>query len=84
MSEFRKRKRKRKFLCCAHFNSIKQAHEIRKFHVAVMQQGLSNLQKSVMHVQSFFLPILTYSFFLLFTVTVAKTPCCCDLEMLLP
>ena len=37
--------------------SIKQAREIRKFPVAVVQQRLRNIQKSVMHVQSCFLPI---------------------------
>ena len=31
---------------------IKQAREIRKFHVAVEQRRLRNVQKSVMHVQS--------------------------------
>ena len=31
---------------------IKRAHEIRKFHVAVVQPRLRNVQKSVMHVQS--------------------------------
>ena len=30
--------------------SIKRASEIRKFHVAVVQQRLRNVQKSVMHV----------------------------------
>ena len=64
--------------------SIKWAREIRKFHVSIMQQGLRNVQKGMMHGQSFLLPILTNSFFLLFTVAVAKTPCCCDPEMLLP
>ena len=34
--------------------SIKRAREIRKFHVAVVQQRLRNVQKSVMHVQSCF------------------------------
>ena len=33
-------------------HSIKRAHEIRKFHVAVVQRRLRNIQKSVMHVQS--------------------------------
>ena len=33
---------------------IKRASEIRKFHVAVVQQRLRNVQKSVMHVQSCF------------------------------
>ena len=38
--------------------SIKRAREIRKFHVAVVQQRLRNVQKSVMHVQScFFWPM---------------------------
>ena len=32
--------------------SIKRASEIRKFHVAVVQQRLRNVQKSVMRVQS--------------------------------
>ena len=31
---------------------IKRASEIRKFHVAVVQQQLRNVQKSLMHVQS--------------------------------
>ena len=34
--------------------SIKWAREIRKFHVAVVQQRLRNVQKSVMHVQTCF------------------------------
>ena len=33
-------------------SSIKPATEIRKFHVAVVQQRLRNVQKSVMHVES--------------------------------
>ena len=32
--------------------SIKRAHEIRTFHVVVVQRKLRNVQKSVMHVQS--------------------------------
>ena len=32
--------------------SIKRAREIRKFHVAVMQRRLKNVQKSAVHVQS--------------------------------
>ena len=35
--------------------SIKQASEIRKFHVAVVEQRSRNVQKSVMDVQSRFL-----------------------------
>ena len=33
-------------------HSMKRAHEIRKFHVAVVQRRLRNVQKGVMHVQS--------------------------------
>ena len=36
--------------------SIKRAHETRMFHVAVVQQRLRNVQKSVMHVQK--LPVV--------------------------
>ena len=40
--------------------SMERAREIRKFHVAVVQQRLRNVQKSVKHVKScfFFVPIL--------------------------
>ena len=40
--------------CVVVTNSIKRAREIRKFHVAVVQQRLRNVQKSVMHVQRWF------------------------------
>ena len=43
------RKRKTKFLCCAH--QLQRAREIRKFRVAVVQQRLRNVQKNVMRVQ---------------------------------
>ena len=64
--------------------SIKQASEIRKFHVAVVQQRLRNVQKRVMQVQSCFFGILNVFFFWLFVVAVAKTPYCCHEEILLP
>ena len=54
------RKRKRNFLCCAHL-----LHKIkwnRTFHVAVLQQRLRNVQKSVMHVQSWFFANLNLFF----------------------
>ena len=44
------RKKENKHFCAVFTFSMKRAHEIRKFHVAVMQQRL----KSVMHVQSCF------------------------------
>ena len=37
--------------------SIKRAREIRKFHVAVVQQRLRNVQESVMHVQRCFFAV---------------------------
>ena len=43
--------------------SIKRAREIRKFHVAVLQQRLRNVQKSMMHVQRCFFANLNLSFF---------------------
>ena len=38
-------------VCAVFTYSIKQAREIRRFHVVVVQQQLRNVQKSVMHVQ---------------------------------
>ena len=42
--------------------SIKWTREIRKFHVAVMQQRLKNVQKSMMHAQSCFFANLNVLF----------------------
>ena len=56
-------KRKRNFLCCAHLPLHKAGEWNRKFHVAVVQQWLSNVQKSVMHVQSWFFANLKLLFF---------------------
>ena len=47
---FKLRKRKKKCVVFTYF--IKRAHEIRKFHVVVVQRRLRNVQKSVLHVQS--------------------------------
>ena len=38
--------------CAVFTNSIERVREIRKFHVAIVQRALTNVQKSVMHVQS--------------------------------
>ena len=62
--------------------SIKRARETSMFHVAVVQQRLRNVQKSVMHVQSFYFCQSKPIALLLFAV--AKTPCCCDPNILLP
>ena len=66
-----------------------RAHEIRKFHVAVVQPRLRNVQKSVMHVQSCCFankPVALFA--VLFTVAVAvvvaQTVYFCDPEILLP
>ena len=45
-------KKERKFFPAVFTYSVKRAREIRKFHVAVVQRGLKNVQKRVMHVQS--------------------------------
>ena len=44
--------RKKIHFCVVFTDSINRAREIRKFHVAVRQQRLQNVQKGVMHVQS--------------------------------
>ena len=51
--------------CAVLTYSIKGAREIRKFHVAVVQQRPRNVQKSVIHVQRcfFFFANLTLLFF---------------------
>ena len=64
--------------------SIKRAREIRKFHVAVVQQRLRNVQKRVMQVQRCFFCQCKPIVFLLFAVAVAKTPYCYHPEILLP
>ena len=47
---FRLRKRKK---CVVFTYFTKRAREIRKFHVVFVQRRLRNVQKSVMHVQSY-------------------------------
>ena len=59
-------------VCAVLTYSIKGAREIRKFHVAVVQQRPRNVQKSVIHVQRcFFFANLTLLFFFMFAVAVA-------------
>ena len=53
----------KQIFCVVLTYSIKRAREIRKFHVAVVQQRLRNVQKSVMHVQRCFFPTLNLLFF---------------------
>ena len=40
--------KERETFCVVFTYSVKQVHEIRKFHVAVKQQWLKNVQKSVL------------------------------------
>ena len=47
--------------CVVFTYSIKQTREIRKFHVAVVQWQLRNVQKSVMHAQSCYFANLSLS-----------------------
>ena len=44
--------KERETFCVVFTYSVKQVHEIRKFHVAIVQRWLKNVQKSVMHVSS--------------------------------
>ena len=60
-------KRKRKFLCVLTY-PIKRARQIRKFHVAVVQRRLRNIQKSVMHVQSCYFANINLFLFLPFSL----------------
>ena len=54
--------------------SIKRAREIRKFHVAVVQQPLRNVQKSVIHVQRCFLVNLNLLFLFCSLSPLQKLP----------
>ena len=54
--------------CVVFTYSVKQAREIRKFHVAVVHLRLRNVQKSVMHVQSCCFANRFYFFAVLVTV----------------
>ena len=51
---YQRLEKEKKTLCVVLTYFIKWAREIRKFHVAFVQQRLRNVQKSVMHVQSCF------------------------------
>ena len=60
--------------------SVKQVHEIRKFHLPVMQRWLKNVQKSVMHVQSSCFANINL---LLFCRSLCRPRCCCLSSLLL-
>ena len=60
--------------------SVKQVHEIRKFHLPVVQRWLKNVQKSVMHVQSCCFANLNL---LLFCRSLCRPRCCCLSSLLL-
>ena len=73
--------------CVLFSYSIKRAHEIRKFHVVVVQPRLRNVQKSVMHVQSCCFankPVALFAVLFTVAVVLAQAPYCCDPEILLP
>ena len=72
-------KEKENFLCFVHLPySIKWACEIRKFHVAIVQRRLRNVQKSVIHVQICFFDVfvaVAASLFKLPIVVIQKFCC---------
>ena len=66
-------------------HSIKWASEIRKFHVAGVQQRLRNVQESVMHVKSCSFANLNLLLFLLLQgVPIVTLPSICQLFTILP
>ena len=77
VSEFRKDK---ETFCVVFTYSVKRAHEISKFHVAVVQRWLQNVQKSVMHVQSC---CFTFINLLLFCRSRCRRRRCCLSALLL-
>ena len=66
--------KEKEIFCVVLTYSIKRAREIRKFHVAVVQQRLRNVQKSVMHVQSCFFASLNLFFFCCLPSPLQKLP----------
>ena len=65
-------------------NSVKRAREIREFHLAVVQQRLWNVQKSVMLVQSCFLANLNISGFFFWRSRYCRRRRCFISALLLP
>ena len=68
--------RREKESCCLKFTSPTK-HEIRHFHVVVMQQPLRNVQKSVMQCKVIVLPIYHYCFFAVLVaiaILIAQAP----------
>ena len=63
--------RERKFCHCLFTSFIKR--EIRHFHVVVVQWRQRNVQKSVMHVQSCFFALSSYSFFYFLVAAASYT-----------
>ena len=76
-------KEKEKF-CAVFTNSIERVREIRKFHVAIVQRPLRNVQKSLMHVQSCCMNLLVIAALAVAAVVLALAHHCCDPEFLLP
>ena len=70
VSKLRKRKRKRKF-CVGFTYSTKQARVIRKFHVAVVQRRLRNVQFKTAGCTCKVVVLLLYIILLLFSVHIA-------------
>ena len=60
--------------CAVLTYSIKRPGEIRKFHVAVVQQRLRNVQKNVIHVEICFFANLNLLFFCCLPSPLHKLP----------
>ena len=72
--------KERETFCVVFTYSVKQVHEIGKFHLPVVQRWLKNVQKSVMHVQSCCFANINL---LLFCCSLCRPRCCCLSSLLL-
>ena len=72
--------KERETFCVVFTYSVKQVHEIGKFHLPVVQRWLKNVQKSVMHVQSCCFANINL---LLFCCCLCRPRCCCLSSLLL-
>ena len=71
-------------LCVLFTYSLKWAREIRKFHVAIVQRRLRNVQKRVMHVKICCFANINLFLAVFVALAVAKALYCFDPKILLP
>ena len=72
--------KERETFCVVFTYPVKQVHEIKKFHVAVIQRWLKNVQKSMMNLQSSCFADIKV---LLFCCSRCHRRCCCLSSLLL-